>query len=143
MKILALSASSDERSVREMLSAGAVGYLVKVEAPEAIVRAVQAVDQGGGWFSPSIAVLVARWSSARSVTSVELSERERAVLKMIIAAKTNKEISRALGLAERTVEFHVSNLFRKLQVASRTEAAVWARERGIVDDLGFGGRRGE
>lgn len=126
-----------------MLSAGAVGYLVKVEAPEAIVRAVQAVDQGGGWFSPSVAGMVARWSSARRFSGVELSGREEDVLKLIAAGKMNKEISRALGLAERTVEFHVSNLFRKLQVTSRTEAAVWARERGIFDDQGCEGRRGE
>lgn len=64
-------------------------------------------------------------------TPRDLTERERQVLALVAQGKTNKEVALALAIAERTVEFHVTNLLAKLGLASRVEAAVWAKEHGL------------
>ena len=126
-RILALSAYRDERYVSGMLQAGAVGYILKDEAPTVIAAAVRAAARGEEWFSPAVAAQVAAWRRGEHPARFDLSDRELAVLRLVAEGKTNKEIARALKVTERTVEFHVSNLLRKLGVASRVEAAVWAK----------------
>ncbi len=130
-RILALSAYQDERYVQAMLAAGAVGYLLKDEAPGVIVAAVQAAARGQGWFSPAIAAQVGAWMRGERQGLASLTEREREVLQLVVAGKTNKEIALALAVAERTVEFHVTNILGKLSLASRVEAAVWAKDHGL------------
>ncbi len=129
-RVLALSAYRDERYVRAMLEAGAVGYLLKDEAPGAIVAAVRAAARGEGWFSPAIAAQVAAWVRGAQTSPGGLTGREWEVLRLVAQGKGNKEIALALGVAERTVEFHVSNVLEKLGVGSRVEAALWAKEHG-------------
>lgn len=126
-RVLALSAYSDEKYVRGMVEAGAVGYLMKEEAPGAIVAAVRAAARGEGWFGPA----VAGWLRGELPGQSDLTEREVAVLRLVVEGRTNKDIAHRLKVAERTVEFHVGNVLRKLGVASRVEAAVWAREHGL------------
>jgi DNA-binding NarL/FixJ family response regulator len=128
--VLALSAYDDERYVRGMLEAGAVGYLLKEEAPGVIVAAVRAVVQGEGYFSPPVASKVAAW--ARGERLGGLTERELEVLRLVAEGLSNKEIAHELKVKKRTVEFHVGNILRKLGVVSRVEAAVWAKEQGVV-----------
>ncbi len=130
-RILALSAYHDEKYVRAMLAAGAVGYLLKDEAPAAIVSAVRAAASGQGWFSPAVVAQVSGWARGESPQE-GLTEREREVLRLVARGRTNKEIARELGVAVRTVEFHVGRILGKLEVASRVEAAVWAKEH-LVD----------
>jgi len=130
-RVLALSAHSDEKYVRAMMDAGAIGYILKEEAPGAIVAAVQAAAKGEGWFSPSIARQIAAWAKGGPPRQPELSEREWAVLRLVARGKTNKEIALALSVAERTVEFHVGNILRKLGLNSRVEAALWAKEHEV------------
>lgn len=130
-RILALSAYSDELHVRSMLEAGAVGYLLKEEASGVIVAAVQAAAQGRAWLSPEVAARVAALARHGHPAPADLTERELEVLRLIGQGKANKEIALALGIAERTVEFHVSNLLDKLGLASRVEAALWAKDHGL------------
>lgn len=130
-RILALSAYSDEKYVRGMIAAGAVGYVLKEEAPEVIVAAVQAAATGQSWFSPAVAAQVAAWARGERPGRAELTEREHEVLRLVARGKTNKEIALALQIAERTAEFHVSNILSKLGLASRVEAAVWANQQGL------------
>lgn len=130
-RVLALSAYSDELHVRAMLEAGAVGYLLKEEAPGIIVAAVQAAAQGRAWLSPEVAARVAAVAREARPAPTDLTEREREVLRLIALGKANKEIAFALGIAERTVEFHVSNLLDKLGLTSRIEAALWAKDHGL------------
>jgi DNA-binding NarL/FixJ family response regulator len=130
VRVLALSAHDDERYVRGMLEAGAVGYLLKEEAPETIVTAVQATARGEGHFSPPVASKVIAWS--RGEQPGKLTEREIEVLRLVAEGLSNKEIAQTLSVAVRTVEFHVGNILSKLRVASRVEAAVWAKEQGVV-----------
>ena len=130
VRVLALSAYDSERYVRGMLEAGAVGYLLKDEAPETIVTAVRAAARGEGYFSPPVAAKMASW--VRGERPGRLTEREVEVLRLIVEGLSNKEIAYRLQVAERTVQFHVSNVLQKLGAASRVEAAVWAKDHGVV-----------
>ena len=130
VRVLALSAYDSERYVWGMLDAGAVGYLLKDEAPETIVAAVRAVARGEGYFSPPVAIKMAAW--ARGERPGRLTEREVEVLRLVAEGLSNKEIAYRLTVTERTVQFHVSNILEKLGAASRVEAAVWAKDHGIA-----------
>ncbi len=130
-RVLALSAYADEQYVRGMIAAKAVGYLLKDEAPSVIIAAVRAAARGEGWFSANVAAQIAEWANENQETRRDLSEREWNVLHRVAAGKSNKVIARELHIVERTVEFHLNNIFKKLQVSSRLEAALWAKEHGI------------
>jgi len=130
VRVLALSSYDDERYVRGMLDAGAVGYLLKDEAPQAIVAAVRAAARGEGYFSPAVAAKVTAWS--RGERPGGLTEREVEVLTLVAEGLPNKQIASQLQVAERTVNFHVSNILHKLGAASRVEATVWAKEQGVI-----------
>ena len=130
VRVLALSSYDGERYVQGMLEAGATGYLLKEEAPGVIVAAVRAAARGEGYFSPPAAAKVVAW--ARGERPAGLTEREVEVLRLVAEGLSNKEIAHKLRVKKRTVEFHVGNILRKLGVASRVEAAVWAKEHGVV-----------
>ena len=133
-RVLALSAHADERYVRGMIDAGAVGYLLKEEAPGIIVAAVRAAAKGAGWFSPAVATQVAAWARGDPTPSAvpDLDRRQRTLLGLLAAGKTNKEISLAMGISEKTVEKYLGELFEKLKVSSRVEAAVLAVRHGLA-----------
>ena len=130
VRVLMLSAYTDDAYVYDALEVGALGYLLKEEAPETIVAAVRAAAKGEGYFSPPVAVKVAAWM--RGERPGGLTERELEVLRLVARGLSNKEIAHELKVKKRTVEFHVGNILRKLGVASRVEAAVWAKEQGVV-----------
>jgi DNA-binding NarL/FixJ family response regulator len=131
VKILALSAHDDPVYIRGLLEAGAAGYLMKEEAPEAIIEAVRGVAQGDkGWVSRKVAARVAAWMEAESKGT--LSAREQDVLRLVVQGKTNQAIGVGLGISEKTVEKHVSEILVKLGVTSRVEAAVHAVRAGLV-----------
>jgi len=131
-RVLALSAYADEKYVRGMIAAKAVGYLLKDEAPHVISAAVRAAARGEGWFSAKVAAQIAAWARGEPSSHAGLTARELEVLRLVVAGKANKEIARILKVAERTVEFHMSNIKQKLGLASRLEAAMWAKEHGIA-----------
>ena len=130
-RILALSAYRYEHYIRGMLEAGAVGYLLKEEAPGVIVGAIRRAAQGGMSFSPGVAE-VARAILEGTGEVPRLTEREREVLALMAEGLSNKEIGARLGFSERTAAFHVGNILQKLGAASRTEAVVRAKERGMI-----------
>jgi len=129
-RVLALSSYADDGYVRGMVDAGAVGYLLKDEAPAAIVAAVRAAALGQTWFSPAIEEKIEAW--ARGERPGGLTERELEVLRLVADGQSNKQIARQLCITVRTTNFHVGNILQKLEVASRVEAAMWAKEEGIV-----------
>lgn len=128
VRVLALSAHDDEEYVLSLLSSGAVGYLTKEEALDTIVDAVRGVANGEeGWFSRRAAARVAAHTRREAQEeSVDLTDREKEVLALLSKGKTNDAIAEALVLSERTVRFHLSNIYRKLDVSSRAEAIHWA-----------------
>jgi DNA-binding NarL/FixJ family response regulator len=131
--VLALSSYDDDRYVRGMLEAGAVGYLLKEEAPETIVAAVRAAARGERLWTMEQFTRARRWQEEVEERWSALTEREREVLALVAAGKSNKEVAQALNVTVRTVEFHVSNILGKLGLTSRVEAAVWAREHGLCN----------
>ncbi len=132
VRILALSAYDDKQYILELLASGAAGYLVKEEAPEAIIDAVRGVAQGQqGWVSRRIAAQLMAWTREEP-PKTNLTDREMGVVRLVAAGKTNQEIGLALGISDKTVEKHLEAVFAKLGVASRVEAAVWAVRAGWV-----------
>ncbi len=138
-RIVALTTFEDDELVFEGLRAGAVGYLLKDSPVERLVEAILAAARGESLLQPSVASKVLAELSRLSSQPVAdagvlagLSEREREVLRLIARGASNKEIAAALYLAEGTVKNHVTNILEKLQVSDRTQAALRARELGLV-----------
>lgn len=127
VRVVALSAYDDDRYLAGMLAAGAVGYLLKNEAPGQIVAAVQAAMRGESLWTPGQQARVERWQAEVARVRDSLTEREREVLRCVADGLSNKEIAQALYITVRTADFHVSNILRKLGAISRVEAAVWAQ----------------
>jgi NarL family two-component system response regulator LiaR len=121
-RVVALSAYDDDRYLSGMMAAGAVGYLLKNEAPSQIVAAVQAAMCGETLWTPEQTARVERWRAEVAHVRDSLTDREREVLQLVADGLSNKEIAQALTITVRTADFHVSNILRKLGVISRVEA---------------------
>jgi DNA-binding NarL/FixJ family response regulator len=135
--ILVLTMSEDDGTVFAAIRAGARGYLVKGAEQEEIVRAITTVASGGVVFGAALALRIAEFFAAVSPTSVEvepfpqLTTREREILGLLAAGRSNGQIAATLYLSPKTVRNHVSTVFAKLQVADRAEAIVRARDAGL------------
>ncbi|HEX3705017.1 MAG TPA: response regulator transcription factor [Mycobacteriales bacterium] len=134
--VLALTMFDEDESVFQVMRAGARGYLLKGADQDEILRAVRAVAHGGAIFGPILARrLIGYFSAVRQQSGAlpfaNLTEREREVLEMVAAGKSNGEIARGLFVSPKTVRNHVSNIFSKLQVTDRAQAIVRAREAGL------------
>lgn len=130
-RVLALGASGAEDRVLPMIPAGALGYVLTNEQPEIIVMSIRAIARGAAFFSPAIASQMSKWMDGAQPMRAALSKRELAVLGKIAQGKGNKEIASELGMARRTVEYHVSHLLEKLKLTSRVQVAIWAKEKGL------------
>ncbi|MCE7990059.1 MAG: DNA-binding response regulator [Caldilinea sp. CFX5] len=130
VRLLALSAYDDLKYIRGLLAAGALGYLLKNEAPETIVAAVQAVAAGRSYFSATVAAQFAQLARRADLPVAAPTAREQEVLQQLAKGLTNAQIAHTLGIAERTVRFHVENLFSRLQVDNRVEAVMKAMRLG-------------
>ena len=124
--VLACSAYEDEEYVRGMLEAGALGYLLKDEPPEKIIEAIRWVARGQNWFSSAIVGRFAKWLRAEQSESPKLTKRELAVLHLLAQGKSNHQIAQELCVTERTLRFHLGNIYTKLGVHSDREAIIWA-----------------
>jgi NarL family two-component system response regulator LiaR len=126
-----LSSYSDDHYVRGMLEAGAVGYLLKDEAPGVIVAAVRAAARGERLWTAEQFARARRWREEVQGQWERLTEREREVLRLVAAGRSNKGIAHEMGISEKTVEYHVTNILGKLGVGSRSEAIVWIKNSGL------------
>ena len=137
--VLAVTMFEDDDSVFAAMRAGARGYLLKGARKTETLRAIRAVADGEAIFSPAIARRLMGYFAAGRPAPVpfpELTDREREVLALIAQGRDNGAIAAGLSLSLKTVRNHVSNIFAKLQVADRTQAAVRAREAGLGHDRG-------
>jgi DNA-binding NarL/FixJ family response regulator len=134
--VLVLTMHDDDETVFAAVRAGARGYLLKGAQRTELLRAIRAVAAGEAIFGPGVArrlmAYFARPAPRPDPSAFpELTEREREVLGMVAAGRSNAEITAELVLAPKTVRNHVSNIFAKLQARDRSEAIVLAREAGM------------
>jgi NarL family two-component system response regulator LiaR len=134
VRVIALTASTDEARMMGALRAGAVGYVRKDAEPELLLAAVRAVARGKTYIDPS----VSRQILQSTASPDDLTPREIDVLRQIALGRSNKEIADALAIGDETVKTHVGNVFSKLEVENRAQAVVQALKRGLVslEELG-------
>ena len=131
-KIVVFTSFGDREQIVRALDAGAIGYLLKDAEPEEIHHAIQAAARGEAPLDPKAAAELLKSRSQGGPTgSAELTAREREVLALVIAGDANKQIARKLGISEKTVKGHLTNLFQRIGVQDRTQAALWAEREGI------------
>jgi len=131
-EVIALTSVLDDSSVVGAVKAGAIGYLLKDTNADELCRAIKAAAAGQVQLSPQAAARLVREVRAPDVPAPNLSERETEVLRLIARGKANKEIAAELTIGEKTVKTHVSSILNKLGVQSRTQAAIYAAQSGLV-----------
>jgi DNA-binding NarL/FixJ family response regulator len=139
VQVLIWTIYADDQNVFEAIKAGATGYLLKDSPPREIVEGIHAAARGESPLHPAVASRILhefqrlRTQHARAAHLLtELTPREREILGMIAEGKRNKEIADALYITEKTVKNYISNILFKLQVNSRTEAALLAVRHGLA-----------
>ena len=143
--VIVLTIHDDEQYLYELISAGARAYILKDSEPARVVEAIRHVYEGGSYVPPDLMNKVL--GQFRRLHNAEppvysrrarhgagvLTDREREILQLIVDGRSNAEIAAALFISEKTVKNHVTNLLRKLGLADRTQAAVYALRHGLVD----------
>lgn len=136
-EVIALTSVLDDGTVVGAVKAGAIGYLLKDTQADELCRAIKAAFAGQVQLSPEAAARLVREVRLPDVAPTTLTERETDVLKLVARGKANKEIAAELSIGEKTVKTHVSSILSKLGVQSRTQAALYAAQSGLVSgDLG-------
>jgi DNA-binding NarL/FixJ family response regulator len=146
-RIVIFTSFSDREGIVRALDGGAIGYLLKdAETPE-LHAAIRAAARGEAPLTPRAAMellrqrepvgLVNRQPSAAGDgrAQVDLTDRERQVLGLLAGGLANKQIARRLGISEKTVKGHLTNLFQRIGVSDRTQAALWAERTGALKEL--------
>lgn len=131
-RVLIVTSFTERRTVVPALRAGAAGYLYKDVDPEALARAIRSVHAGHVLLQTDVAAALFAQEDTQALPGRggALTEREREVLSLIADGRSNREIAKALVLSEKTVKTHVSNVLMKLDLADRTQAALWAVRHG-------------
>lgn len=133
LKICVLSTSLDVHLLQRCLHASVDGFLMADIAPDELRKAIRIVASGGSYVDPRVAKTVLQQREAVEPIVNTLTIREREVLRLLARGATNKQIAGELGIMERTVKHHISNIFVKLNVAARSQAAVFAIRSGLVE----------
>jgi two-component system, NarL family, response regulator LiaR len=132
IEVIALTSVLEDNAVVGAIRAGAIGYLLKDTASDDLLRAIKAASEGQVQLSPRAAARLLR--EVRAPESPEkLTEREVDVLRLLAQGLANKQIAHSLGIGEKTIKSHVSNILAKLGVNSRTQAALYAASIGLVE----------
>ena len=127
-RVIFLTSFADDDSVLAAVVAGAKGYVLKEIDTASLVRAIQAVAEGRSILDPTVAEQALHWlrgfvSGQKMMGGDKLSEQEERVLALVAEGQTNKEIANALNLSDKTVKNYLTNVFKKLQITRRTQAA--------------------
>jgi DNA-binding NarL/FixJ family response regulator len=131
VKILALSGYTNKIYIQEALASGVTNYITKDDAPCTIVEAIRGMVHGQeGWLSRQVASQITFSLSNPEDPSFLLTPRELEILKFVTESKTNQEIALMLGVSRKTIEKHLVNIYQKLNVEGRVEAAVYAVKQG-------------
>ena len=132
-RVLVVTSFTEKRTAVPALRAGAAGYVYKDVDPDALASAIRSVHAGHVVLQPEVAdaLLSQDEAGGGQGRGGSLTDREREVLGLIADGRSNREIARVLVLSEKTVKTHVSNILMKLDLADRTQAALWAVRHGI------------
>jgi DNA-binding NarL/FixJ family response regulator len=130
VRIIMLTVSENEIDVMDALKVGACGYVLKGISGEELAEVIDTIHEGGVYVSPNLAarMLVYIKGARSSDLFSDLTAREEQILKHVVKGHSNKEIDQALNLSEKTVKHYKTNVFQKLQVRNRVEAAIKARD---------------
>jgi DNA-binding NarL/FixJ family response regulator len=132
VQVVILTSCDDQQVMLEALDAGAVGYLLKDADPQDVVRGVRAAANGESPISGKVAhALMTRGASAADL----LTPREREVLSLVAEGMSNRAIALRLDITEGTVKAHLTNVYQRIGVLDRAEAASWARRNGLAGKL--------
>ncbi|HVH22252.1 MAG TPA: response regulator transcription factor [Pseudonocardia sp.] len=131
--VIVVTSFGDVARVHAALAAGAAGYVLKDADVNEIVFAIRAARRGGVHLDASVTRLLTQSLVAPPTRPAALTGRERDVLVAVAHGRSNREISRRLGIGERTVQSHLSSVLTKLGLTSRTQAALWAVREGLAD----------
>lgn len=134
IKVLVLTSFSDQDHVLPVLQAGASGYILKDVEPDQLVEAIRSAYKGNIQLHPDIANVLLLQGMPKQKNEMQfesLTSRENEVLKLLAKGMSNKEIGAVLTITEKTVKVHVSNILNKLDVADRTQAALYAVKHGM------------
>ena len=132
VQVLVFTSYVEHSQVRDVLEAGALGYLLKDALREDLVRAVRAVASGLPWLHPQAQRHLVEWMRRPPSPVEALTARERSVLVQLAEGHSNKQIARSLKLTEGTVKGYVSQVLDKLGVSDRTQAALLAHKEGLM-----------
>jgi len=126
-KVVVLSMSSDPLQIQSAFEHGARGYILKTIDPGDLASAIRQAVDGTGFHAAGLPVFDEAHAAAPSLTGQELT-----ILRLVAHGESNGAIARRLWLSEQTIKFHLSRIYRKLDVSNRTQAASWAHEHGLV-----------
>ena len=132
VQVIALTSFKEGDLVKNALEAGAIGYLLKDVSADELVRAIRAAHVGRATLSPEAAQALVETSNLPPVPGLDLTEREREVLALMVEGLNNTQIAGRLTVSPSTIKSHVSSVLSKLGVASRTEAVALALRNHIV-----------
>jgi DNA-binding NarL/FixJ family response regulator len=135
-QVLIVTAHESEQLVREVLDAGALGYLLKSDASALLVKAIESLLEGRPWFTSKVGHLVLEGylRTGRDGVNVDpLSTRERHIVQLLAEGRSNKEVARALHISVKTVETHRSNIMRKMGFTSLADLVRYAVRNKIVE----------
>ena len=131
--VVVVTSFGDARRVHAALEAGATGYVLKDADVDEIVRAIRAAHRGEVHLDAAVTGVLTRSLVAPHRGIAALTARERDVLLLVAQGRSNRDIGQVLSIGERTVQTHLGNVLTKLQLASRTQAALWAVREGLVE----------
>src|SRR6202162_1070214 len=137
LRIIVTGSGMDEETILKAIASGAMGYVDEAASPKELVQAIRVVNQGSVWAPRRVlSMFIERVSSAPGrvfpAGRVTFTDREKEVLEMLVAGRSNKEIGSALGIEERTVKAHVAKLMRKVGVQNRIALSVHAITHSLV-----------
>ncbi len=130
LRAVVLSMCSEQERVDAALEAGAFAYVIKSAHPDDLAAAIRQAFEHSVFFAAPVRPPTL-WSDTAELP--ELTRREREILQLMAQGHSNAQLAKMLWVTEQTVKFHLSNIYRKLNVSNRTEAAHWAQVRGLID----------
>jgi len=133
VKVLMLSSSQDEDLVKSAIQAGAIGYVLKDISTNEMAEALRNAYHGRSTLSPAATQALVAATARPPDPEYHLTDRELDLLRLLVAGLSNAEIADRLTISLSTVKFHISSILNKLKVSTRTEAAVLAVEKHLVD----------